>query len=239
MAQGPLLTALIAALVALGPLSTDMYLPAFPAMVRYFDSGVAQVQLTLSVFLFGFAAAQLLYGPLSDRLGRKPVLLAGLAVFVMSSMAVALADSVAAVTALRLLQALGAAAGPVLGRAMVRNLYHPRDAARVLSYIGTAMAVAPALAPILGGYLNVWLDWRAIFLFLAGYGLPAARTLSHRGARPRLAPLHPSLQPGFLRPVRVPLRVAVRDHRVPRVPPGEFRPVVRPGGNRLHERCRG
>lgn len=162
-------TAIIAGLVALGPLATDMYLPAFPQLMRDFGTGMDQVQQTLSLFLIGFALAQLIYGPLADRYGRKPVLLGGLLLFFFSSIGAAYADSIASLSLLRLLQALGGSAGPVLGRAMIRDIHGPTESARLLSYIGTAMALAPAIAPILGGYMTSWLGWASIFLFLSVY----------------------------------------------------------------------
>jgi MFS family permease len=112
-------TSVIAALVALGPLSTDMYLPAFPALMRAFSADIDEVRQTLSIFLMGFALAQLVYGPLSDRFGRKPVLAVGLLIFLSSSIAIAFADAIWTFSGLRLLQAIGGSAGPVLGRAMV------------------------------------------------------------------------------------------------------------------------
>jgi DHA1 family bicyclomycin/chloramphenicol resistance-like MFS transporter len=166
-----LATAIIAALVAIGPLSTDMYLPAFPVLMQSFNADINQVQHTLSIFLIGFALAQLIYGPLSDRFGRKPVLMGGLLLFLLSSVAIVFAESIATLSTLRLFQAIGGSAGPVLGRAMVRDIHGPKDSARLLSYISTAMAVAPAAAPILGGYLTVWFGWQSIFLFLAAYGV--------------------------------------------------------------------
>lgn len=165
-----LTAAIIASLVAIGPLSTDMYLPAFPMLMESFDADINQVQHTLSIFLIGFALAQLIYGPLSDRFGRKPVLMGGLLLFALSSLAIVFAHSITTLSALRLLQAIGGSAGPVLGRAMVRDIYGPTESARLLSYISTAMAVAPAAAPIIGGYLAVWFGWHSIFLFLAVYG---------------------------------------------------------------------
>ena len=164
-------TAIIASLVALGPLSTDMYLPAFPAMMQAFSAGIDDVQRTLSVFMFGFAVAQLAYGPLSDRFGRKPVLFGGIGLFFLSSLGILFAESIETLTVLRLFQAIGGSAGPVLGRAMVRDIHGPRESARLLSYIGTAMALAPAVAPILGGFMTIWFGWSSIFLFLACYGL--------------------------------------------------------------------
>lgn len=181
-------TTLIASLVALGPLSTDMYLPAFPALMEEFSSHIDGIQQTLSVFLIGFAIAQLLYGPLSDRFGRKPVLLGGLILFLLSSLAISFAETIETLTALRLFQAIGGSAGPVLGRAMVRDIHGPKESARLLSYIGTAMALAPAVAPILGGYMTVALGWESIFLFLALYGLVGALLLTLQ--IPETAPPH-------------------------------------------------
>ena len=164
-------TLAIAALVALGPLSTDMYLPALPTLARVFAADSGQVQLTLSLFLAGFAIAQLVYGPLSDRYGRKPVLMGGLGLFLISSIACALATHIETLIAFRFLQALGGSAGPVLGRAMVRDIHGPKEAGRVLSHIGSAMALGPAVAPIVGGYLLIWLGWASIFWFLVLFSL--------------------------------------------------------------------
>lgn len=164
-------TLTIVILVAIGPLATDMYLPAFPVLMREFEAGAGAVQRTLSVFLFGFAIAQLVYGPLSDRFGRKPVLLGGMLLFMLSSLGAAAAESIELLTLMRLFQAMGGSAGPVLGRAMVRDIHGPRESARLLSYIAAAMAVAPAAAPLAGGYLTVWFGWEAIFLCLFLYGL--------------------------------------------------------------------
>ena len=173
-----LLLPLLAALVALGPLSTDMYLAALPTLSHYFDAGVDQVQLTLSLYLVGFACAQLLYGPLSDRFGRKPILLTGLGIFTIASLGCAWANSIEALIGLRFLQAVGGSAGPVLGRAIVRDLFSREDAARMLAYIGSAMALAPALAPIIGGYLLIGFGWQAIFIVLAVYGVLGALAYS-------------------------------------------------------------
>ena len=161
----------LAALVALGPMSTDMYLPALPRIANELSVNTASVQLTLSVFLVGFAIAQLIYGPLSDRFGRKPVMAGGLLLFIFASIACALIEHIHGLTFFRLLQALGGAAGPVLGRAIVRDNYGVKDSGRALSHIGSIMALAPAFAPILGGFLAATLGWQSIFWFLAAYGI--------------------------------------------------------------------
>jgi DHA1 family bicyclomycin/chloramphenicol resistance-like MFS transporter len=160
------LAILLTTLVALGPLSTDLYLPALPTLTQAFATDVARVQLTLSVFLAGFAVAQLFYGPLSDRYGRRPIMLFGLALYFVSSLACMLAPTIDTLIVARFFQALGACAGPVLGRAIVRDVYGPLQAARVLAYISGAMAIAPMLGPFLGGWLTVWFGWRANFAAL-------------------------------------------------------------------------
>ena len=164
-------TLAISSLVALGPLSTDMYLPALPRIVQELNSDSGTIQLTLSLFLVGFAFAQIIYGPLSDRFGRKPVLLAGLLLFVFSSVGCALSENANALILFRFLQALGGSAGPVLGRAMVRDIHGPKNSAKVLSHIGTMMALAPSVAPIAGGFMSVFWGWQSIFWFLALFGM--------------------------------------------------------------------
>jgi DHA1 family bicyclomycin/chloramphenicol resistance-like MFS transporter len=163
-------TVLLTALVALGPLSTDLYLPSLPNLARYFAVGVDDIQLTLSVFLVGLATAQLVYGPLSDRFGRRPVLLIGLAIYVIASFVCMLAPSVPVLVLARFVQAVGACVGPVLGRAIVRDVYGREGAARALAYMSAAMALAPAIGPILGGFLEEWFGWRINFLALVIYG---------------------------------------------------------------------
>jgi DHA1 family bicyclomycin/chloramphenicol resistance-like MFS transporter len=163
-------TALLTALVALGPISTDLYLPSLPSLARYFAVGVDDIQLTLSVFLVGLATAQLVYGPLSDRFGRRPVLLVGLAIYVVASFVCMLAPSVPVLVAARFVQAVGACVAPVLGRAVVRDVHGREGAARVLAYMSAAMALAPAIGPILGGFLEEWFGWRSNFLALVLYG---------------------------------------------------------------------
>jgi DHA1 family bicyclomycin/chloramphenicol resistance-like MFS transporter len=156
--------------VAIGALSIDMTLPSLPATAVALGTSPATVQLTVTLFLAAFAVAQLVHGPLSDRIGRRRVLLGGLLVYLAGGLACWAAPSAPLLIAGRLLQALGAGSGPVVGRAMIRDLYEPAEAARVLGYMGTAMALTPILAPIVGGVVHVALGWRAVYLTLAAFG---------------------------------------------------------------------
>ena len=145
-------TVLLALLTSLAALSTDMYLPSLPAIAGELRSTASEVQLTLSAFLIGFALGQLIYGPLSDRYGRKPVLLAGLAIYVAASAACAMATSVDLLIAARFVQAIGACGPMVIGRAIVRDFYSGARAGQELARMGSIMGV-PAVAPILGNSL--------------------------------------------------------------------------------------
>ena len=169
---------IIASLVAVGPMATDMYLPALPTMSKDFNTSSANVQLTLSIYFFGFAIGQLIYGPLSDRFGRKPVLQMGLLIFIISSAIASLATSIETLIFMRLMQALGGCAGPVLGRAMVRDMFSAEEAGQVLSHVASTMALAPAIAPIIGGILTVNFGWQANFWFLFAYAIAAFLMLS-------------------------------------------------------------
>lgn len=161
------LAALLTTLVALGPLSTDLYLPSLPTLARVFATDAAHVQLTLSVYLAGFACAQLFYGGLSDRFGRRPVMLGGLALYFGASLLCVFAGSIEMLIAARFLQAVGACSGPVLGRAIVRDVWGSVEAVRVLAYVSGAMALAPLVGPTLGGFLTVGIGWQANFALLA------------------------------------------------------------------------
>ncbi|HLI10060.1 MAG TPA: Bcr/CflA family multidrug efflux MFS transporter [Alphaproteobacteria bacterium] len=163
--------AVLAMLTAFGPMSIDMYLPALPSIARDLGVAVADAQLTLSAFFFGFGAAQLVYGPLADRFGRIRPLVGGLVLFTLASLGCALAHSLGSLIAFRFLQALGGSAGPVLARAIVRDLYDRDRAAHVLSLMVLIMSIAPLFAPLVGGQLLVLWSWRAIFLLLVGFGL--------------------------------------------------------------------
>jgi len=156
-------TVLLALLTAVGPLSTDMYLPSLPAISKALDSDVSMVQLTLSVFIAGFAIGQVFYGPLSDRYGRKPVLIIGLVGYVAGSIACFLATTMETLIVARFFQALGASAAIVLVRAIVRDLFGGAKAARLLSLMGALMGVVPLIAPLFGAILEVSFGWRASF----------------------------------------------------------------------------
>lgn len=161
---------LLTALVAFGPVSTDLYLPSLPDLTVAFGASVSQVQLTLSVFVAGFAVSQLIYGPLSDRFGRRRVLIGGVVTYFLASLVCLSATSIEGLIGGRFLQALGACSGPVIGRAIVRDVYPREQAARVLSYMASAMALAPAVAPIVGGWAHSLWGWQANFVLLCLFG---------------------------------------------------------------------
>lgn len=170
-AESLIVSILLTAMVALGPVSTDLYLPSLPAIGTAFATDQGTVQLTLSVFLVGFAFSQLACGPLSDRFGRRPVILGGLVLYLLASLACAAATSIEMLILARFCQAVGACVGPVLGRAAVRDIYGRERAARMLSYMGMVMALAPAFGPIIGGFVEAWFGWRANFVLVSAVGL--------------------------------------------------------------------
>ncbi len=161
---------LLTLLAAIGPVSTDLYLPSLPSLAETLGASVSQTQLTLSFFMGGFAVGTLFYGPLSDRIGRRPALLIGMALYTLASLACAFATSVEQLIALRFVEALGGCAGAVLSRAVVRDLFAREDAARVMSYMAGAMALAPAMAPMIGGWVHLTFGWRGQFYALAVLG---------------------------------------------------------------------
>lgn len=160
---------ILGALTAMGPLAIDMYLPSFPTIARELGSTTAAVEATAAAYFTGMAVGQSLYGPISDRLGRKLPLYAGLVLFMAASIGCTFAPSVPALVALRFVQALGGCAEIVIARAMVRDLFDERDSMRVLSLLILVMGVAPILAPLVGGQLLVAFGWRSIFWVLAAY----------------------------------------------------------------------
>lgn len=166
----PLWILVLGGIVAIGPLSIDMYLPALPSLQRHFGTDPAAAQATLAAFFAGLAGGQLLYGPLSDRFGRKPPLLAGLAIYVAASAWCAFAPSIQGLIALRLLQAAGGCAGMVITRAIVRDCAAPQDMARILSRLVLVMGIAPMVAPLAGSAVLHFAGWQAIFGVLAGFG---------------------------------------------------------------------
>ena len=168
--DSPWLLALLAALVALGPLSVDMYLPAMPRMMVALDTDISHMHLTLSAYLSGFALFHLLCGPLADRFGRKPILTGGTLLFVAACIGCSQSTSVQELLAFRFVQGIGACVGPTLARAVTRDVFGPTRAARALSLIAMLMALAPAVAPTLGGLMLLILPWPSIFVFLAIYG---------------------------------------------------------------------
>jgi MFS transporter, DHA1 family, multidrug resistance protein len=160
---------LLGALIAFPSLSIDMYLPAFPSIQAYFNTGAGQVQRTLAVFSVGFAIGQLFFGPLSDRLGRKGPLVGGIVLYLAGVLGVLLAPNIEVFTVARLIQALGGCAAALIGRAMVRDLFHEREAARVFSILMLIMGLAPILAPLIGGQLLLITGWQGIFYLLLGF----------------------------------------------------------------------
>ncbi|MGF7159007.1 DHA1 family bicyclomycin/chloramphenicol resistance-like MFS transporter [Rhodoligotrophos appendicifer] len=186
------MTALLAILTAMGPLSTDMYLPSLPSITHSLNTDAASVQLTLSVFLVGFAVGQIIYGPLSDRFGRRPILLIGLSLFGIASAGCMLANTIEILILARFGQAVSACAAIVIARAIVRDLYRAEQAGRVLSLMGAIMGIVPALAPLLGGVLEPLFGWRSVFgaisilasLVLLIVALFLPETLTHSNRQP-------------------------------------------------------
>ena len=164
------LALLLACLGMLGPFSIDTYLPAFAGIGTSIGATPVQMQQTLSSYLLGFAAMNLFHGALSDSFGRRPVVLWGVAVFTLASVGCALADTVAELVLYRALQGLSAGAGMVVSRAIIRDMFPPADAQRVMAQVTIYFGVAPAVAPLLGGFLFVHAGWHAIFWLLAVLG---------------------------------------------------------------------
>jgi len=167
------LTSLLALLTALGPMSVDFYLPSLPGIGRAFQAEAHWVQLTLSGYLLGFALGQALYGAVSDQVGRKPVLMVALVLYAVASLGCLSAGSIEMLVAWRCLQGLGVAGAPVLARSIVRDLYHGARAGRELARMSAIMALAPILAPTLGGVLQESFGWRPAFVGMAFTGLAA------------------------------------------------------------------
>jgi MFS transporter, DHA1 family, multidrug resistance protein len=161
------LLALLMAMTAIGPATLNILVPALPGLIKRLGSDSGTVQFTLSLYLLSLATAQLLLGPLSDRFGRRPVVLAGLALNVAASLAAIAASSIGALIGARVVQAVGASTGIVIGRAIIRDLYDRDRAAAMIGLVTTAMVIAPMIAPLIGGILDTAFGWEAIFLFIS------------------------------------------------------------------------
>lgn len=164
----PILVLIIA--TATGPLALNLFVPSMPGLVPLFETDYHTVQYTLTLYLAGIAIGQLLYGPISDRIGRRPTLLAGLAIYTLASLLCAFAGSIEWLITGRIFQALGGCAGMVLGRAIVRDVYEREEAAPVIAFITMAMAVAPMIGPAIGGFLDSAFGWYAGFYVVAAMG---------------------------------------------------------------------
>ncbi len=192
--EKPALTArvVLIALVACAAVSTDLYLSGIPQLAADLGVGPAQAQLTLSAFMGAFAVGQLVFGPLSDHFGRKPVAAAGLTLYSVAALACILSPGIGTLLVARAVQGFAASAGPVIARAIVRDRFQGAEAARFMSQLAGAMAVVPLLAPVLGSWLLYWFDWRAQFGMLLLFGvltLAGLRSLSETCPSIGVAPL--------------------------------------------------
>src|SRR5437870_7689206 len=166
----PAMTLLLGALIAVAPLAMDSYLATMPSMTRALSATPGEVQLTLSLYMYGWGATQIFVGPLADRFGRRPALIAGLALFVAASAVCAASRTIETLIAARVAQAIGMATVAVVPRAVVRDLYTGDRAARMLSLMGVVLGIAPIVAPVIGSHLHLWFGWQANFIFVAAYG---------------------------------------------------------------------
>lgn len=168
-AQTSLILVLMA-LVCLPRVSIDLYLPSLPSMLVDLDTRPETLQLTLSLYMVGYAISMLICGPFSDRYGRKPVLVAGISLYIVATIVCVVSTSAWAIIVARIFQALGGASGTVIGRVAVRDQFDKAEQVRVLTYLSTGMALSPVIAPIVGGVLQTYVGWRGNFVVLAIYG---------------------------------------------------------------------
>ncbi|WP_374248128.1 multidrug effflux MFS transporter [Thermomonas sp.] len=186
---------LLGGLAMFGPFSIDTLFPAFPQIGAQMGADALAMQQTISVYLLAYAAMSLLHGPLSDALGRKRVIVSGLLVFALASMGCALAVTLPQLLVFRALQGLSAGVGLIVGRAVIRDVLHGHDAQRLMSQVSMIFGIAPAVAPVLGGWLLGWTRWPAIFWFLAAFALALLaavwRALPETHLPAARLPLHP------------------------------------------------
>ena len=171
---------LLGSLTAFGAVTIDLYLPTLPAIARDYGTSAAAVQLTLSTFFVGMALGQLFFGPLSDRIGRRPTILIGCAVYVAASLFCALAPTIEALVVGRFFQALGCCAAMVTCRAIVRDRYDHRDSARIFSLLMLVLAIAPLLAPTVGGWIAAAAGWHAVFYAFVAVGVAISAAVGLR-----------------------------------------------------------
>jgi DHA1 family bicyclomycin/chloramphenicol resistance-like MFS transporter len=189
------LAALLACLGMLGAFSIDTYLPAFSGIMQSLDATPVQMQQTLSAYLAGFALMNLFHGALSDSFGRRPVVLAGIGLFTLSSLGCALSQHIGALVFFRLVQGMSSGAGMVVSRAIIRDMFPPEEAQRVMSQVTIYFGIAPAIAPVVGGHFFVSFGWHSIFVFLTFVGaalwLGTWRLLPETLHATQVQPFHP------------------------------------------------
>lgn len=166
-----LLALLLGGLAMFGPFSIDTIFPAFPAIGTQFGADKLAMQQTISVYLIAYAAMSIVHGPLSDAIGRRRVILGGLTVFTLASVGCALATDLTTLLVFRALQGLSSGVGLIVGRAVIRDVLHGHDAQRLMSQVSMIFGVAPAVAPVIGGWILGWSHWPAIFWFLVAFSL--------------------------------------------------------------------
>jgi DHA1 family bicyclomycin/chloramphenicol resistance-like MFS transporter len=188
---------LLIAMSAIGPVSLNIVVPAIPGLAATLAADTGTIQLTISLYLCGLAVSQLLIGPLSDRFGRRPVVIGGLALTALASVAAIMASSAGGLILARVIQSLGASTGLVVGRAIIRDLFEREHAASMIGLVATAMVTSPMVAPLIGGVLDTAFGWEAIFVFVAVASLAVALWAAARLPETRVRP-HPHEQARFL-----------------------------------------
>jgi DHA1 family bicyclomycin/chloramphenicol resistance-like MFS transporter len=196
--QNRSLLLLLMAMSAIGPVSLNIVVPAIPGLVSKLATDTETIQLTISLYLFGLAVSQLLIGPLSDRFGRRPVVIGGLALTALASLAAIAASTVGNLIVARIVQSLGASTGLVVGRAIIRDLFERERAASVIGLVATVMVAAPMVAPLIGGILDTAFGWEAIFVFVAVASLSVVLWAAARLPETRIRHSDPQEQVKFL-----------------------------------------